>query len=187
LENRNVAGSLKDQLLKAGLASRKQAKDAELAKRREQKQNRSGPDSAEQERAAAIEAARREKIAKDRELNEQRQAEKDRRALRAEIRQLAEQHRVAPSPNADLRYHFVRDGRVQSIWVDAELQKQLGAGTLSLVAVEQAFVLVPADIAARIAQRDPAALIQNEEHSRARDAADDALYDQFPIPDDLHW
>jgi uncharacterized protein len=182
-----VAGSLKDQLLKAGLASKKQAKDAELAKRREQKQNRSGSDPAERERAAAIEAARRDKIAKDRELNEQRQAEKARRALRAEIRQLAEQHRIAPPANADVRYHFVRDGRVQSIWIDADLQKQLGAGTLSLVAVEQAFVLVPADIAERIAQRDPAALVENEDPSNARNTEDDALYEQFPIPDDLHW
>lgn len=182
-----MAGSLKDQLLKAGLASKKQAKDAELAKRREQKQNRSGSDPAERERAAAIEAARREKIAKDRELNEQRQAEKARRALRAEIRQLADQHRVAPSPNADVRYHFVRDGRVRSIWIDADLQRQLGAGTLRLVAVEQAFVLVPADIAERIAQRDPAALVPNEDRSGARNTEDDALYEQFPIPDDLHW
>ena len=182
-----MAGSLKDQLLKAGLASKKQAKEAELAKRREQKQSRSGSDPADRERAAAIEAARREKIAKDRELNEQRQAEKSRRALRAEIRQLADQHRIAPSPNADVRYHFVRDGRVQSIWIDADLQKQLGAGTLRLVAVEQAFVLVPTDIAERIAQRDPAAVVQSEDPPNARNAEDDALYEQFPIPDDLHW
>ena len=182
-----MAGSLKDQLLKAGLASKKQAKDAELAKRRERKQNRSGSDPAERERAAAIDAARREKIAKDRELNEQRQAERARRALRAEIRQLAEQHRIAPSPNADLRYHFVRDGRVRSIWIDAELQKQLGAGTVRLVAVEQAFVLVPADIAERIAERDPAAVVQSENPPGARKTDDDALYEQFPIPDDLHW
>jgi uncharacterized protein YaiL (DUF2058 family) len=182
-----LAGSLKDQLLKAGLASRQQAKEAELAKRREQKKSRSGPSAEERERAAAIEAARRDKVAKDRELNEQRQAEKARRALRAEIRQLAEQHRVAAPQNADLRYHFVRHGRVQSIWVDAELQKQLGTGALRLVAVEQSLVLVPADIAERIAQRDPEALIQTQESARAGETADDALYEQFPIPDDLHW
>ncbi|AGA32281.1 putative nucleoprotein/polynucleotide-associated enzyme [Thioalkalivibrio nitratireducens DSM 14787] len=181
-----MAGSLKDQLLKAGVASRKQAKEAELEKRRKQKQGRQRADKEERERAAAIEAARVAKLEKDRQLNEQRKQEQAQRALQAEIRQLAEQHRIDPPENADLRYHFVWENRVRSLWVDAGLRAQLSDGRLALVAVDQAFLLVPAAIAHRIRLRDPNAVVQPE--SGATDGAPgDDEYADYPVPDDLHW
>jgi uncharacterized protein len=182
-----MAGSLKDQLLKAGIASRKQAKEAELEQRRKRKQGQKGPAKEDLERAAAIEAARLEKLEKDRQLNEHRKHEQAERALRAEIRQLAAQHGIRPPKDADLRYNFVWENRIQSLWIDETLRAQLVAGTLALVAVDQAFVLVPAAIAERIRQRDPGATVQPEDDS-ARNAADqDDPYADFPIPDDLHW
>jgi uncharacterized protein len=182
-----MAGSLKDQLLQAGIASKQRAKAIELEQRKKRKQGKAESSAEERERAAAIEAARREKVEKDRLLNEQRRQQQAQRAVQAEIRQLAEQHRIRPPRNADIRYNFVWDGRVQSLWIDAGLQKQLAAGALSLVAVEQAFVLVPAAIAERIVARDPAAVVQDDDARRQQLAADEAAYADFPIPDDLHW
>ncbi|AHE97808.1 DUF2058 domain-containing protein [Thioalkalivibrio paradoxus] len=183
-----MAGSLKDQLLKAGIASKQQAKQAELDKRRKQKQKqgRRAPDQDERERAAAIEAARVAKREKDRQLNEQRKQEQAQRALQAEIRQLAEQHRIDPPENADLRYHFVWKNKVRSLWVDADLRAQLSDGRLVLVAVDQAFLLVPAAIAERIRHRDPNAVVQPDAGSADGTSGDDP-YADYPVPDDLHW
>jgi uncharacterized protein len=182
-----MAGSLKDQLLKAGIASRQRAKEIELEQRRKRKQGKAESSTEERERAAAIEAARLEKIEKDRLLNEQRRQQQAQRAAQAEIRQLAEQHRIRPPGNADVRYNFVWDGKVQSLWIDAGLQRQLAAGTLALVAVEQDFILVPAQIAERVIARDPTAVVQDDEARRQQLAAEEAAYADFPIPDDLHW
>jgi uncharacterized protein len=182
-----MAGSLKDQLLQSGIASKQRAKEIELEQRRKRKQGKAESSTEERERAAGIEAARLEKIEKDRLLNEQRRQQQAQRAAQAEIRQLAEQHRIRPPQTADIRYNFVWNGRVQSLWLDAGLQKQLAAGTLGLVAVEQSFILVPAAIAERIIARDPAAVVQADDARRQELAADEAAYTNFPIPDDLHW
>jgi uncharacterized protein len=182
-----MAGSLKDQLLKAGIASRKQAKEAELEQRRQRKQGQKGPAKEDLERAAAIEAARIEKLEKDRQLNERRKQEQAERALRAEIRQLAEQHAIRPPKGADLRYNFVLENRVRSLWIDESLRTQLAAGAVALVAVDQAFVLVPAAIAERIRERDPGAQVQTDEGPVQKSADHDDPYADFPIPDDLHW
>jgi len=182
-----MAGSLKDQLLKAGIASKKQAKEIDLEKRKKRKQGKPALSQEDRERAAAIEAARLEKIEKDRRLNEERRQQQTERATRAEIRQLADQHRVVPPSNADVRYNFVWDGKIRSLWIDADLQRQLASGVLRLIAVEQAFVLVPASIAERIVQRDPAALVQDDQERKRELTSEEQAYADFPIPDDLHW
>ena len=181
-----MAGSLKDQLLQAGIASKKRANEIELENRRKKKQGKPALTREDQERAVAIQRARLEKIEKDRQLNQQRRQQQAQRAMQAEIRQLAEQHRLRPPNTADMRYNFVWNAKVQSLWVDADLHRQLVAGTLCLVAVEQEFALVPAAIAERIIARDPSAVVQNDD-ARRRMAAEEAEYADFPIPDDLHW
>jgi uncharacterized protein YaiL (DUF2058 family) len=186
-QDQDMAGSLKDQLLKAGIASKKQAKEIELEQRKKRKQGKPALSQEDRERAAAIEAARREKTEKDRRLNEERRQQQTERATRAEIRQLADQHRVIPPPNADVRYNFVWDRKVRSLWIDRDLQGQLASGVLRLIAVEQAFLLVPSPIAERIIQRDPAAVVQDDEERTREIASDEQAYAEFSIPDDLHW
>lgn len=182
-----MAGSLKDQLLKAGLASKKQAKEAELEQRRKRKQRQKGPTQEDRERAAAIEAARLEKLEKDRQLNERRQKEKAERALRAEIRQLTEQHAIQPPRDADLRYNFAWGNRIRSIWIDESLRARLASGVLALVAVDEEFVLVPRAIAERVRERDPGIVVTADPQPAAKVEDADDPYADFPIPDDLHW
>ncbi|RAU19792.1 DUF2058 domain-containing protein [Nitrincola tibetensis] len=179
-----MAGSLKDQLLKAGVASKKQAKQVELDQRKQKKQKKPPTDQAT---AQHLEAARLEKIEKDRLLNEQRKKEQDRKAALAEIKQLAQQHQVRPPSQADVRYNFIYDSKVKHIWIDSALQKQLALKQLTLVAVEAKFILVPTDIAQRIIQRDPLAVVQDEEERKKQIAAEEAEYADYAIPDDLDW
>ena len=63
--------SLQDQLLKAGLANKKQAVRAKKAKNHKEKLARVGV-SVDDEIADATQKARQEKLDKDRELNEQK-------------------------------------------------------------------------------------------------------------------
>lgn len=182
-----MVGSLKDQLLKAGIASKKQAKDIELEKRRKRKQGKPQASKEDQERAAAIEAARLRKIEKDRALNAQRKEAQARRAAQAEIRQLVEQHRIRAPGNTEIRYQFVWNGKIRSLWVDADLQARLAAGSAGLVLIDQDFVPVPASIAERINQRDPAVVVRNDDPGTRTTSPEEAEYADFPIPDDLHW
>ncbi|KAA0874198.1 DUF2058 family protein [Nitrincola tapanii] len=180
-----MAGSLKDQLLKAGVASKQQAKKAQLDKRKQAKQKQIDPQ--QQAAAAAVEAARLAKAEKDRALNEARQAEQLERAKMAEIRQLAEQHQVTLPKQGEVKYNFVYENNVKSLWIDKSLQQQLSRQQLKIVALEGRFYLVPSDIADRILARNPKALVQDEAEHKARIAAEEAEYAGYEIPDDLDW
>jgi len=182
-----MAGSLKDQLFKAGLASKKQVKQVELDQRKQSKQGKKSKAQDDNHTAAAIEAARLEKQQKDRALNEARQLEQAQRAAQAEIRQLVEQHRIALPAQGDIRYQFLSLGKVKQLWINAELQRQLANKTLVLVCVNNRFELVPQAIGERIIQRDPDAVIQEDTERRDKIAAEEAEYAEYQIPDDLDW
>ncbi|WP_409525639.1 DUF2058 family protein [Nitrincola sp. MINF-07-Sa-05] len=179
-----MAGSLKDQLLKAGIASKKQAKQVELEKRKHSKQKTTAQPA---ESSASLEAKRKEKVEKDRLLNEQRKQEQAQRAAQAEIKQLVQQHRITLPGNGEQRYNFIYDNLVKSIWINAELQAQLARKQLAVVAVNNKFELVPTEIAQRIILRDPSAVVTDEEERKQQIAAEEAEYAEYQIPDDLDW
>ena len=179
-----MAGSLKDQLFKAGIASKKQIKQVELEKRKQSKQG-SKPDN--DQHAASVEAARQEKLQKDRALNQARKQAQAQRAGQAEIRQLVDQHRIRLPKDGDIRYYFISQGKVKQLWINADLQRQLASRRIALVCVDERFELVPYEIAERIIQRDPGAVIKEDTERRDKIAAEEAEYEQFQIPDDLDW
>jgi len=181
-----MAGSLKDQLFKAGLASKKQVKKVELDQRKQSKQGKKSS-AIESTSAEAIEAARLQKIEKDRALNEARKQEQQKRAAQAEIRQLVQQHRIPLPTEGDIRYQFLSQGKVKQIWINTDIQRQLTNRTLALVCVDTRFELVPVAIGDRIVQRDPTAVIKEDTEKREKIAAEEAEYAEFQIPDDLDW
>jgi len=179
-----MGNSLQDQLLKAGLIDAKQAKKAKAGKPppRKKKKGRQEPQLSDSARAA--QQAQAQKAARDRELEQQRKAAAERKALQAQARQLIEQHRLARD-GADIDYHFTDGNRVARLAVSATQQAQLVAGTLDIVRLDDGYDLVPADIAARIAERDPGCVMARNT-SDAQPAADDP-YAAYPVPDDLMW
>ena len=181
-----MAGSLKDQLFKAGLASKKQVKKVELDQRKVSKQGKKSS-SKESSSTEAIEAARLLKIEKDRALNEARKQDQQKRAAQAEIRQLVQQHRIALPTEGDIRYQFLSQGKVKQIWINADIQRQLTNQTLALVCVDTRYELVPLAIGDRIVQRDSSAVIKEDTEKRDKIAAEEAEYAEFQIPDDLDW
>ena len=181
-----MAGSLKDQLFKAGLASKKQVKKVELDQRKQSKQGRKSSAN-EPNSADVIEAARLQKIEKDRMLNEARKQEQQKRSVQAEICQLVQQHRIPLPAEGDLRYQFINQGKIKQIWINANIQRQLANKTLALVCVDTRFELVPVAIGDRVVQRDPSAVIKEDTERREKIAAEEAEYAEFQIPDDIEW
>lgn len=176
-----MAISLQDQLLKAGVANKQQAKKAKQAKKK-QKNTPAAEDSSQQQ--AALEAARKAKAEKDRELNRQRQAEQSQKAAAAEVRQLLNQHRVALPDNGETRYNFVHEKKIKSLWVNNGMLSQLARGQLRVAVLDEGYILIPADVVERIEQRIPGTVLPCPEPEKP---AEDDPYAEYQIPDDLMW
>lgn len=181
-----MAGSLQDQLLNAGLANKKQAKQAKDHKRKQSKQKRAGQTTVDEDRQRreAVEAARLEKLERDRELNRQRQHEQAQKAAQAEIRQLIETHRLPLSDRAELRYNFVHGTTIRHLYLDQKQVDQLARGQLRIAVLDNRYHLIPSDIVERIEARVTDVVLPRP----VDDTPDpDDPYADYAIPDDLMW
>ena len=177
--------SLRDQLLQAGLISKKQANEAE---RRQQHQERQQPSKRRHdvppERPAAPPAAQGAKAARDQALNRQQHEKAEKKARLAQIKQLIDQNRL-PAVEGGESYNFVDGTKIRRIAVDASIRGRLTRGEIAIVRHAGGYDLVPAAIAARIRERDERAFITSGSGNDAA-PADDA-YREFSVPDDLMW
>lgn len=172
--------SLKDQLMKAGLADAKKARKAEHEKRQQAKD----PQAETAQKLA--QQAQAEKAERDRELNRQQQQEKDERALAAQIRQLIEAHRLERK-GGDISWQFTDAKKIKKIYVSAAQRDQLTRGQIAIVRLGDTHELVPAVVAERIRQRDEAAVVLLNIKAVSTEADADDPYADYKIPDDLMW
>jgi uncharacterized protein len=178
--------SLREQLLKAGLVTEKQVKQAEKQQRQHQKQQpRPGKGAPAPDPTPAARQALAAKAARDQELNRQRQEKAAAKARVAELRQLIEQHRV-PRVESDDYYNFIDGGKVRRIAVDAPLRQRIMQGSLVIVRCEGRYDLVPADAAPRIRERDENAVLPPATSAPGGPDPDDP-YKDYVVPDDLTW
>ena len=175
-----MAGSLKDQLLKAGLADAKKARQADHAKRQQAKQVARGE---AQDPAEAVRQAREAQA--DRLLNAERQAQQRHKEITAQIRQLTQAHRL-DRRGGEQSFQFADGKKIQKIYVSALMADQLARGMLAVVRLADSFEVVPTAIADKIAERDAAAVVVRHQRDAGQQAADDP-YADYPIPDDLMW
>lgn len=172
--------SLKDQLLKAGLADAKKARKAEHEKRQQAKDPQA---ETAQKLAQQVQA---EKAERDRVLNRQQQHEKDERALAAQIRQLIEAHRLERK-GGDISWQFTDEKKIKKLYVSAAQRDQLTRGQIAIVRLGDAHELVPAIVAERIRLRDDAAVVLLNLKTPSTEADADDPYADYKIPDDLMW
>lgn len=180
-----MAGSLQDQLLKAGIANKQQAKKATIDKRKQKKQSPKEAEAERQQRLDTIDAQRKEKTERDRQLNEARKAEQEQKALDAQIKQLIERHQVKASPRAETRFQFVDGTTIKSIYVDESMMSPLARAQLRIVRSGASYALVPAVVAQKIEDRRPTVVIPLSSDQQASD--EDDPYAEYVIPDDLMW
>ncbi len=172
--------SLKDQLMKAGLADAKKARRAEHEKRQQARD----PDAESAQQLA--QKAQAEKAGRDRELNRQRQEEMERRAIAAQIRQLIENHRL-DRQRGDISWQFTDEKKIKKLYVSKAQQDQLSRGVIGIVRFGEGHELVPAVVAEKIRQRDAGAVVLLNSRKPTEEVDADDPYADYRIPDDLMW
>lgn len=181
--------SLRDQLLKAGLVTEKQAREAAQQQRQQTRltahsmaRSQPRPPSPQQ---LAVSQAQARKAAYDQELNRKKQEKAERKARRAQVNQLVEQCRV-PKLESDDYFNFVHDNTVERICVDAPTREKIARGELIIVRYRGHFALLPNGEAQRIRDVDPTAIVAVGSVAPANIDPDDP-YREFVVPDDLVW
>ncbi len=191
-----MAGSLKDQLMKAGLVTPDQARKLERQQRSEKQARRKGKSqSARAEPAPAAQVRERA-----RQINDEK-AQRDRaqmraiadkakaHAQRAEIKQIILQHdqRVPTMSDDDVPYNFVHGKRVKRIYVPPVQREQISRGKLVIVNNDGKYHLLPKAAAEKVRARDPKRIIVAHDGSAPQPGSDDEYYARFEVPDDLDW
>ncbi|MQA23358.1 MULTISPECIES: DUF2058 domain-containing protein [Rugamonas] len=177
--------SLQDQLLKAGLVAKNKVKVANQEKSKQKKEERrSGTQSVDEAKLAAQEAQR--KLAeRNRELNAQRDAAAQQKAIVAQIAQMVQQNRQDKGRNGDIAYNYTHGSKIERMFVTAAVREHLVAGRLVIVVLNGVAELVPRVIADKIAERDAAMVVRVNKSTTT--VEEDDPYAAFQIPDDLMW
>ena len=150
-----MGNSFRDQFLKAGLVSKKQAKKAKRQEHIGRKKNKKGNHSEISDKARD---ARESQAERERQLNLQLVEKNRQRECKAQIRQLVEENRLDRDGRGE-PYNFVERKKVKRIFVSAEMAESLSRGQLGIVRFGDGYELVPAKVARQIASRDSEALI----------------------------
>ena len=146
-------------------------------------ERRTGVQAVDEVRQAALETQRKN-AERARELNAQRDAAARQNAMTAQITQMVQQSRQSKG-NGDIAYHFTYDNKIKRIFVSAAVQAHLTAGRLAIICQGDSIELVPKVVAEKIAERNPALVVQISKASTEVDADDP--YADYKIPDDFTW
>ncbi|MEY6433667.1 DUF2058 domain-containing protein [Thioalkalicoccus limnaeus] len=179
-----MGNSLQEQLLKAGLVNEQRLKQARSTKRKQVKpvaKGRSAPVDPAREQARQAQA---QKAQRDRELNRQRQEEAQRKALDNELRELIHAHRLSRD-GGDVAFNFTDGTALKRLYLRAEQQRQLVAGTLAVVRQDTFYELIPAEVAERVTARQPERVVVYNKPGQDLDSDDE--YADYKVPDDLMW
>ena len=183
-----MAGSLQDQLLNIGVVGKKKAKKSQHQKRKNatkvRKAVKSGENPVLQALTQEMEQSKRDKQLRDLALNKQRDAERGKKALTAEVRQIIQQHSIDIPKDADISYNFGHHNKIKKLYITAEQKKQLILGQLAIVVLGESHALVPDKIAEKIEIRLPDMVIRTQAE---QDSDEEDPYADYQIPDDLMW
>jgi uncharacterized protein YaiL (DUF2058 family) len=179
-----VGNSFKDQFLKKGLVTKKQANKAINEKNVSRSKKRNKKTREDDEIQRRIQLARNEQSARNRELNRQRNEVAKEKEVQGQIRQIIKQNRI--ETEGDISYHFVDGKKIKKLYVAKEIVDGLSKGRMAIVKQDEHYVVVPAKAACQIQDRKTESLILL--NSQVREELDpDDPYAEFPIPDDYEW
>lgn len=178
--------SLRDQLLKAGVASKKQHQQARTQKKKQKKQ---GVD-VQAEQRKRLDEERKQKIERDKELNRQREAERAEKEKQAQIRQIIQTNTIARD-DGENSYSFVDNKKIKKWYLADKQINELSSGRLALARLaDDEYALISGKVAERLAERladeaDKYLLVNNK--GKQEEVDEDDPYADYQIPDDLMW
>ena len=180
-----MSKSLKEQLLAAGLVQQKQVHQADKQKHKQARQQPKAKAAAPTPAQLEAQKAQADKAARDRELNRQRQADRERRAVIVQLEQIIDSQRL-PTKDGETPFRFVVKGKIKKIYVTADQHVALVKGTLGVVRFREAFAVVTRETAQRIAERDARTMLVLRDGTEP-DIVEDPDYADYKVPDDLMW
>ncbi|MCS4503559.1 DUF2058 domain-containing protein [Arhodomonas aquaeolei] len=183
-----MSNSLREQMLKSGLASEEDVKRVESQKKgrkkgpKKKKSQRQAPKSDAASHAELYDQAKR---ARDRDLNREREAERRRQADEKAARKMVLDSEIRRSErDADVAFHFTHGERIKRLYVTGAQQTQLARGELAIARTRGHYRLIPAEVADRV---EPVAPFLIAFRGGPVEGEDDPAYEEHPIPDDLMW
>ena len=179
-----MGNSFKEQFLKKGLVTKKQANKAINEKHvsRSKKGNKKSREDDEIQRR--IQLARIEQSARNRELNRQRNEIAKEKEVQGQIRQIIKQNLI--EVEGDHSFHFVDNKKIKKLYVSKQIVRSLSNGKMAIVKQDEQYFVVPAKAARQIQARKAESLILLNS-SVIKELDPDDPYAEFPIPDDLEW
>jgi hypothetical protein len=182
-----MAGSLQDQLLRAGLADAGKAKQLDKEKRKQAKvARRAGTELIDEDKEAAREA-RAEKARRDRELNQALNSKAQRKAINAQIKQLIENNKLEKG-RGEVGFNFTDGKKVKKLYIGEREQQQLSLGRLAIVKQGDQYEILPRPVADKISERDAdRVIVCAESTDPALSEREQDWYKEYEIPDDLMW
>jgi uncharacterized protein len=174
-----------DQLLKAGLVTKKQVQKVQQDKKRKNKQLHSKKEKVVDEAKIKAQQSAREKAERDRELNRKKEQQARQKAISSEINQLITDNCLARDESCDIVYNFEHNKKVKRIYVNAEMKQQIIKGKLGIARIEGRYELVTKTVAEKIQQRNEKRVVIFSEENEVLN--EDDPYAEHKIPDDLMW
>lgn len=181
--------SLQEQLMKAGLASKQDARNAKAQKRKAQKQKKKKGTVEISEVEQQVEQAKLEKQEKDKALNREIQQQAERTADLAKVRQMIKQHGLQDIEGEDV-FKFSYENKVKEITVDGRTRQALVNGKLGVCVLGEDFYLLADETVRRISTIDDsfiAYLYELDADETSEELEEDDPYAAYQIPDDLMW
>lgn len=177
-----MSNALKEQLLKAGLADAKRLKAIKKEKHK-QKVQAGKNQTVVNEASVLAEQKRQQQVERDRQLNQEKQAALQQKAIAAQVKQLIENNTI--KPQGDNAYNFTDGKLVKRLYVSNKQHDELSRGLLAIARLAEQYYLVPAAVAEKIQQRQSESIIVLNVKQQQVD--EDDPYADFVIPDDLMW
>ncbi len=182
-----MGNPFQDQLLKAGLVTKKQVQKVQQDKKRKNKQQQqhSKKEKVVDETKLKAQRAAEEKAKRDRELNRKKEEQARQKAISIEINQLITNNCLARDESCDIVYNFEHNKKVRRVYVDDEMKKQIIQGKLGIARIEGRYELVTKAVAEKIQQRNEKRVVIFSDDQNTVDENDP--YAEHQIPDDLMW
>jgi uncharacterized protein YaiL (DUF2058 family) len=185
----NMAGSLQDQLLGAGLINKKKAKKIKNQKHQAIKKSRKTNTELTNEAALLAEKAIEDERRRSRELNEQRKREAEKKAIAAQIRQIIEMNSIEMAHNEHtIAYNFTDRNIVKTLHVSEQNHNLVGRGRIAIAKLDDTYYLIPKEAANKIIERESETIVLLNDSTKLEDDGEvDDPYADYQVPDDLMW
>ena len=179
-----MGNPFKDQFLKKGVVTKKQANKASHDQRLSGSKKGANKMPEDGGLSNKSQLDRQAQAALDKELNRQRNEAAKEKEVQGQIRQIIRQNRL--EVKGDVPFHFVDGKKINRLFVSKNIVDSLSKGAMAIVKQDEQYSVVSAKAACQIRDRNPEALLLLNSPVRKELDPDDP-YAEFPIPDDYEW